>query len=233
MSFIDKIKNNKYLLGIIIVFIVEVVTVIFRHIKYISFYDYEICNYLHYSLKDDKGNMTDKSYEALSKISREFPEHYDNAGLGFMIDEGISALTMIFSIIFLLISVSSLYCRIKGCIMCFNIFTLFYCVISNSIYLRQKSLTPTISLAVTSVPVEDIDAAILNMKLYDKTLQEHLDYYYYGRKTWLKICPVAILLECLLQIFLVIKYNNSKIESVNKKELINSSDFSFPSSSQV
>ncbi|ORX86589.1 hypothetical protein BCR32DRAFT_324891 [Anaeromyces robustus] len=93
--------------------------------------------------------MTNKSYLALSNISDEFPLYFDNAGLEFLLDIGITAL----------------------------------------------------------IPKEDIDNDILNKNINGKTLNDLLDYYYYGRKTWLKNCSIIILLGSIIQIILVIIYN--------------------------
>lgn len=84
-----------------------------------------------------------------------------------------------------------------------------------------------IPLAFTVVPDKDIDDDILNMKLYGKTLKDHLDYYYYGRKTWLTIYSIIIFLECIIQMILVIIYNyRNNYKPANKRDIIKTSDMS-------
>lgn len=126
MNFIYNIKNHTILSAIFITTIVEVIVIILRFFKYISYYDYDICYYFHYTLKDDREKMTDKSFSALLSISNEFPEYYDNAALGFAIDQGFAFLGMVFSIIALIISFMCVFCGKKSCSMCLYIFTSFF-----------------------------------------------------------------------------------------------------------
>lgn len=232
MNFINKIKNNNILLVIFVVFIVEVITTILRFIKYISYYNRNVCNYFHYSLDGYREKMTDKSFSALFKISYDFPEYYDNAAIGFMIDKGYAGFAMVFSILFLTFSFTCLYCGKNGCSMCFYIFTSIFCTVCNSICLKGKGLIPTFSLALTSVPKEDIDDEVLNMEVAGKTLKDQLDYYYYGRKTWLKIYSVIIFLGSIIQIALVIYNNKNNNEPTNKKDFIKTSDINITTSRQ-
>jgi len=211
---------NLYILtkrAIIVLFIMEIVTIILRFIRYISWYDYDICHFIYITIENEQETMSKKSLSALYKISYEFPR-YDDHGMfsSASIDQGLTGLIMVFSIIFLIFPI---FC-LKKCSMCFIIFTYLFCTISNLIYFRnEESLAPTISLALTSVPKEDIDHEIY-LSLKD---EYDFDYYYYGRKTWLKLYPILLFLECLLQFFLIlsIKRNYINHEPKNKKELIN------------
>jgi len=205
--------------AIIILTIVEIITFIVRNYKYVLWYDYDVCYYFHYTLdKDSKkmSEMSEKSYSAISKISNEFPIYYDNAGISHFIDKGLAFLIMSFSIIFILIFVTGCCGVCNKCGYCGYIFAYLFCIIGNSIcLLQEKSLAPTISLALTSVPKEDIDKDIY------ESMKNTFDYYYYGRKAWLKFYSIIILFECIIQMILIINYNDdSNFESEHKKKLI-------------
>jgi len=209
--------------AIITLYIMEIITMIFRFSKYVIYYDYDVCYYFHYSLEDgEKENMSEKSYTALLKIADEFPIYYDNAALAHILDQSFAFLCMSLSIILLLISTYGFYCKYNICNMCGFIFIYLFCIISNSICLKPL----TISLAMTSVPKEDIDKDIY------ENLKDILDKYYYGRKLWLKIYSIVIFLECMLQMILIINYkkDNSNIPT-NKKEFIEVSNV--PSSKEM
>jgi len=221
----DSDTNLKLLtkVAIIVLTIVEIITFIMRYSKYISWYDYDICYYFHYSLEEDgvKESMSEKSYSALSKIAREYPLFSDSSSLTHVSDQGLAFLIMIFSSIFLLItlicSVTNCCQKSNICMYCSCIITYLFCIIGNSIcLLQERSLEPTISLALTSVPKDDIDKDI-----YEK-LKDNLDVYYYGRKTWLKIYSIVILFECIIHMILIISYKDDihHFESESTKELI-------------
>jgi len=76
------------------------------------------------------------------------------------------------------------------------------------------------SITLTFVPKKNIDDNMLNMELYGKTLNDHLNYYYYGRKAWLAVYSFIILLGSIIQMILVICYIYKNInEPDNKKNL--------------
>jgi len=63
---------NLYILtkrAIIVLFIMEIVTIILRFIRYISWYDYDICYNFHYNLEDNEESMSEKSNSTLLEIS--------------------------------------------------------------------------------------------------------------------------------------------------------------------
>jgi len=216
----DSGSNLKPLIkvAIIVLIIVEIITFIMRFSKYILWYDYNVCYYFHYSLEEDsqKEKMSEKSYSALSKIASEFPIYYDNAGVSHFLDQAFAFLIMIFSIIFILIYITDCCGVCNICGYCGYIIAYLFCNIGNSMcLLQEKSLAPTISLALTSVPKEDIDKDIY------ENIKNTLDVYYYGRKTWLKFYSIIILFECIIQMILIINSNDDiNFESQNKKELI-------------
>jgi len=193
--------NIKMAMGII--FILEFVTCILRFSKYISWYNNGISNFFYYELENYRGNMTEGSYFALSHIGHEFPKYSDSSGFVNGIDQLLAGMIMGFSIFNSLIALICLSYDKRSCTMCCYIFSTLFCIIGNSMYFQyDRSLVPTITLAVTSVSKEEIDKDTLSK--WD--LNNILDYYYYGRKKWLKFYSIAILLECIIQIILIIKY---------------------------
>jgi len=221
----DSDTNLKLLIkvAIIVITIVEIITFIMRYSKYISWYDYDICYYFHYSLEENevKESMSEKSYSTLSKIAREYPLFSDSSGLTHALDQGLAFLIMIISSIFLLItlicSVTKCCQKSNICMYCSCTIAYLFCIIGNSIcLLQERSLEPTISLALTSVSKEGIDKDI-----YEK-LKDNLDVYYYGRKAWLKFYSIIILCECIIQMILIINYKDDihHFEPESTKELI-------------
>jgi len=208
--------------AITILYIAEAITMIYRFSKYLSYYDYDTCYYFHYTLEGRGEEMSAKSYSALSKIADEFPIYYDNAAFTHFLDQGFAFLCMSLSIILLLISTSYFYCKCNICNMFGFTFVYLFCIISNSMCLKQEdSLEPTVSLAMTSVPKEDIDKDV-----YEK-LKDTLDTYYYGRKSWLKFYSIAIFLECVTQMILIMNYrNDNRYIRTNDKEFIQPSKVS-------
>ncbi|ORX86590.1 hypothetical protein BCR32DRAFT_324893 [Anaeromyces robustus] len=65
------------------------------------------------------------------------------------------------------------------------------------------------------------------MNINGNTLNDLLDYYYFGRKSWLENCFIIILLGSIIQIILVIIYNyGNPSKSANKKDLTKPSKIS-------
>ncbi|ORX82319.1 hypothetical protein BCR32DRAFT_292711 [Anaeromyces robustus] len=233
MNIIKKIKNDKILLALVIIFILEVVTCILRYKKYVSWYFYDICVYLHYW--DDyhclyppyENKITKESCNALAGISREFPRYSDSSNIPFFIDQTLAQGIMVISILNFLIAIICLLYDKKSCNMCCYMFSSIFCIIGNSIYLQQdRSLTPTIIPLVSNFSKANLDKYTLNMTYTaNKTIEDGLDYYYYGRKTWLKFLAIAILLECIIQMVLIKKYYSNNKPTIIKQFNKHSDDY--------
>jgi len=232
-----KISNKPIFYTLIILFIVEIATVITRWRKYLLKYD---CYNFSLYLQDDQPynvfdkNMTANSRSALRKISYDFPEYYDSAYLSHIADQSgalfdmcLCCIPILFSLYFV---ISHNYDKIKccGCCECCNCCDIFWYFITPIACIISSIMT--IKRHIKVVPKEDIDDNILN-----EYLNNNLDKYYYNRKRWLIICAFTIIIITFIQIILVlilIVIHRRNYEPETKKDFVKPSEI-IPTSSNV
>ncbi|ORX80551.1 hypothetical protein BCR32DRAFT_245557 [Anaeromyces robustus] len=204
----SKTSSQSFLRAIIVIFVVEVLVLIYRSFTYLS--KYRCYNFSLY-LQDDQPtnifdtyrNMTKKSYSALRKIKHDFPTYSDSAGIGFFFDQSISIGEAIICIFLLSCFVYFCYNR-KGC--CSS----FFYIIAPIICLCSS--IGTIIQNINIVPQEDIDKEIL-----DDYLKNYLNKLYYGKKKKLIICAITVIVSIIVQIVLLIMHIRSNSRNDNNK----------------